>query len=389
MRRATGCATMWSRRSPLARGGARQRRDRLPEAGGGASRGVARRYTGSGRAGSPTAGSARSPPARPGTAMPSSTAGPDLPQGWASAPERRAAALIERASAADVPFARVAADGVHGVGGIEARRSAARARATCPASRASASVLVAGQAPERRRHGRGDRRGGAGLRPGAPVGRRGHPGTEAPRPGVPGARRPHRRRARIGGARRLDARAPHPARRRRREPRLLLLDPWCPAGTPVEAPVAVEGRRRAIEDAFEAAKAASSGWPATRRAPGTAGTATSRPSCRRSPCPPRSVTAPTARHPRKAGRPTSSAAGALVRPGDPARRHAAAGPAADRARLHHRLVDMATMPPAHRTAGSPQAQGATVVLVVRARSSLPVWEPHARGKSGCELLANL
>jgi SRSO17 transposase len=29
---------------------------------------------------------------------------------------------------------------------------------------------------------------------------------------------------------------------------------WCPAGTPVEALVAVEGRRWAIEDAFETAK---------------------------------------------------------------------------------------------------------------------------------------
>jgi hypothetical protein len=74
---------------------------------------------------------------------------------------------------------------------------------------------------------------------------------------------------------------------------------WCPAGTPVATPVAVEGRRWAIEDALEAAKAASSGSTATRPAPGTAGTATSRPSCRRSPCPPRSVTAPTARRPKK------------------------------------------------------------------------------------------
>jgi hypothetical protein len=85
------------------------------------------------------------------------------------------------------------------------------------------------------------------------------------------------------------------------------------------------------------------GLPTTRRAPRTADTATSRASCRRLPYWPPSVTAPTtAWHPKKVGMPTSSAPGALVSPGDPARSHAL-GPAADQACLHHRLADMATL----------------------------------------------
>ena len=56
---------------------------------------------------------------------------------------------------------------------------------------------------------------------------------------------------------------------------------WCPAGTGIEALVAVEGRRWAIEEAFETAKTElgldhDETRSTTRPGPGTAGTATSR-----------------------------------------------------------------------------------------------------------------
>ena len=64
---------------------------------------------------------------------------------------------------------------------------------------------------------------------------------------------------------------------------LAFFSTWCPTGTPVETLVGVGGRRRAIEDAFETAKTELSASTPTRRAPGTAGTATSRWSCSLSP----------------------------------------------------------------------------------------------------------
>ena len=50
---------------------------------------------------------------------------------------------------------------------------------------------------------------------------------------------------------------------------------WCPKGTPLEALVEVEGRRWAIEDAFETAKT-ELGPPTTRPEAGTVGIAMSR-----------------------------------------------------------------------------------------------------------------
>ena len=43
-------------------------------------------------------------------------------------------------------------------------------------------------------------------------------------------------------------------RRSAADSRLAFFTTWCPAGTPIEALVAIEGRRWAIEDAFETAK---------------------------------------------------------------------------------------------------------------------------------------
>ena len=57
---------------------------------------------------------------------------------------------------------------------------------------------------------------------------------------------------------------------------------WCPAGAGIATLVAVEGRRWAIEDAFETAKT-ELGLLKTRPAPGMAGTGMSRWSCSPSP----------------------------------------------------------------------------------------------------------
>ena len=43
-------------------------------------------------------------------------------------------------------------------------------------------------------------------------------------------------------------------RRHRADGELAYFSTWCPAGTPIETLVAVEGRRWSIEDAFETAK---------------------------------------------------------------------------------------------------------------------------------------
>ena len=56
---------------------------------------------------------------------------------------------------------------------------------------------------------------------------------------------------------------------------LAFFSTWCPAGTGIDTLVKVEGRRWAIEDAFETAKT-ELGWLTTRPARGTAGTGMSR-----------------------------------------------------------------------------------------------------------------
>jgi hypothetical protein len=101
----------------------------------------------------------------------------------------------------------------------------------------------------------------------------------------------------------------------------------------------------------------------TRRAAGTVGTATSRWSCSPSPCWRCSATGRTPpRHPQEAPPPPSGAAhGVLVRPGDPAAR-APSGSAPDRARLRHRLVRLAKLPPSHGPTSPSQANRATVML---------------------------
>jgi SRSO17 transposase len=62
-------------------------------------------------------------------------------------------------------------------------------------------------------------------------------------------------------------------RRRIADDDLAFFTTWCPAGTAIEALVAVEGHRWAIKDSFETAKT-NSGSITTRADPGMAGIAT-------------------------------------------------------------------------------------------------------------------
>ena len=196
------------------------RRDRLSQAG----QVVLRRRRASTRARparSPTARSGSSRPTCPGTAMPSSTGhstcprpGPTIRPAWRrrmcrpGSPSRPSrvlrCAMIERAIAAGVPFAWVAADSVYGVGEIEMALRRAGKGYVLGRQRRPPLQLLGRQAPGGR-HGRGDRPGAARIGVGAPLGRRGHQGSAALRLGLPGAGRPRGRRVRRQPLRPVDA----------------------------------------------------------------------------------------------------------------------------------------------------------------------------------------
>jgi SRSO17 transposase len=191
-----------------------------------------------------------------------------LPKVWANDPARRAAAhipeavefatkprlalrTIERATAAGVPFAWVAADTVYGAGGVEMALRRAGKGYVLGVTGAhqvyswNALPVVAGTAEEV----------AADLPPSAWQRLSAGAGTEGPRLHdwaylelahleadgyVPGATGLWTRGLLI--------------RRRVADGELAYFTTWCPGGTPVETLVAVEGHRWAIEDAFETAK---------------------------------------------------------------------------------------------------------------------------------------
>jgi SRSO17 transposase len=191
-----------------------------------------------------------------------------LPQSWTSAPDRRraahvpdevrfatkprlAVAMIGRAIAAGVPFAWVASDTVYGVSEVEMelRREGkgyvlgvTRDHHVCSWGKVPA---VGGTAEEV----------AAGLAPSAWMRRSAGEGTKGPR---------LYDWAYLELAD-LEASEYHPERtglwtrgllirRNLADGKLAYFTTWCPAGTPMETLIAVEGRRWAIEDAFETAK---------------------------------------------------------------------------------------------------------------------------------------
>jgi SRSO17 transposase len=191
-----------------------------------------------------------------------------LPKAWADDPARRAAAhvpqgvrfatkprialaMIERAIAAGAPFPWVAADTVYGVGEVEmALRRAGKGYVlgvTGAHHVHSWGVLptIAGTADEVaadlpssawRRLSAGEGTKGPRLHDWAYL-QLAHLGAGEY----------------VAGAEGLWTRGLL-VRRRLAEGDLAFFTTWCPAGTPIEALVAVEGRRWAIEDAFETAK---------------------------------------------------------------------------------------------------------------------------------------
>jgi SRSO17 transposase len=318
-----------------------------------------------------------------------------LPKSWASEPERRAAAhvpagagfatkpalaaaLVERAIAAGVPFAWVAADSIYGVGEIEmALRRAGKGYVLGVTGRHrfwswDKRPSVAAGTPDEIAEA---------LPASAWVRLSAGEGTKGPRPydwayleladltaaefgsGVPGV-----------WTRGLLI------RRAVADASLAFFSTWCPAGTPVETLVAVEGRRWAIEDAFETAKTElgldhneTRSWHGWHRHVSLVMLAFAMLAAvrRRANDLPPPKTEPW----RRCG------AGALVGPGNPPGSNAAR-PAPDRARPHHRLVRVAQSPPSRRTGSPHQTRGATVMLVeqeqVWAKTILEL--PRLRGR---------
>jgi SRSO17 transposase len=192
-----------------------------------------------------------------------------LPKAWTSAPERLAAAhvpqdvtfatkpqlavaMITRALAAAVPFSWVAADSIYGVGEVEmALRRASKGYVLGVTGQHQfwswgAPIEISGTAAEIAQA----------LDPSAWMRLSAGPGTKGPR---------LHDWAYLELAT-LPAEAVDPdldgslwtrgllIRRSPADSRLAFFTTWCPAGTPIEALVAIEGRRWAIEDAFETAK---------------------------------------------------------------------------------------------------------------------------------------
>jgi SRSO17 transposase len=162
-----------------------------------------------------------------------------------------AAAMIQRAIAADVAFAWVAADSIYGVGEIEMMlRRAGKGyvlgvSATQPFNSWIGKPKVAGTAEEIARD----------LEPSAWVGLSAGEGSKGERlydwaylelaDLAADEYDPERSGLWTRGLL---------IRRGLTDGALAFFSTWCPAGTPVESLVAVEGRRWAIEDAFETAK---------------------------------------------------------------------------------------------------------------------------------------
>ena len=191
-----------------------------------------------------------------------------LPKAWADDPARRAAAhvpqgvrsaakprialaVIERAIAAGAPFAWAAADTVYGVGEVEtALRRAGKGYVlgvtgahhvhswgVLPTIAGTADEVAADLPPSAwRRLSAGEGTKGPRLHDWAYL-QLAHLGADEY----------------VAGAEGLWTRGLL-VRRRLAEGDLAFFATWCPAGTPIEALVAVEGRRWAIEDAFETAK---------------------------------------------------------------------------------------------------------------------------------------
>jgi SRSO17 transposase len=191
-----------------------------------------------------------------------------LPKGWTDDPARRAAVripdavgfatkpcvalgMIERAIAAGVPFSWVAADTVYGVGAVEMALRRAGKGYVLGVTGAhhvhswGVLPLVAGTAEEIAR----------GLAPSAWRRLSAGEGSKGPRLHDWA----YRELAHLGadeyveGATGLWTRGLL-MRRHLADGEIAYFTTWCPAGTPIGTLVAVEGRRWAIEDAFETAK---------------------------------------------------------------------------------------------------------------------------------------
>lgn len=192
-----------------------------------------------------------------------------LPKSWTSAPQRLRAAhvpdevtfatkprlaveMIERAIGADVPFAWVAADTVYGVGEVEM------------ALRRAAKGYVLGIPATHQLWSRGKEPGvcgtadeiAAALAPSAWVRRSAGDGTKRPRLHDWAYLELADLAAEDGGC--SHDTGPWTRglliRRSLADASLAFFSTWCPHGTAIETLIAVEGRRWAIEDAFETAK---------------------------------------------------------------------------------------------------------------------------------------